>query len=265
MSVSDVACPDISAGLSVSGLSAWYGSSQVLHDVSFTLSRGDLCALVGVNGAGKSTLFKAIMGMVHSQGICSFAGEGLPVARKAGLVGYVPQSEDIDVMFPLRVRDVVMMGRYCHLGFTRRPSKHDRDTVEDALGRVGLSDLADRPLSQLSGGQRKRVFVARGIAQQARLMLLDEPFAGVDKRSEGIICDLLASLASEGTIILVAIHDLRMAREFFDRCLAIDGTIIAQGSAKEVLGDRNLLESFGLSEGGIGTAAHMVPIETGAA
>ena len=238
--------------LCVSQLSAWYQKKDrakpIIYDVNFSLSTGNLCALVGVNGAGKSTLFKALMGTIECEGSITWGQQPLSQARKQGKVAYVPQTEAIDATFPLLVKDVVMQGRYVHQGWMRIPSAQDKELVAQALERVNLADLADRPLAQLSGGQRKRVFVARGIAQDAELVFLDEPFAGVDARSEAIITEQLNDLSKEGKILLVSIHDINLAQQKFPLCLVINKTITAQGSSKQILSGDALLQNLGISE-----------------
>ena len=216
--------------------------------MNFSLSTGDLCALVGVNGAGKSTLFKALMDTIAWEGSLTWGQQPLSQARKQGKIAYVPQTEAIDATFPLLVKDVVMQGRYVHQSWMRIPSAQDRELVAQALERVNLADLAGRPLAQLSGGQRKRVFVARGIAQAAELMFLDEPFAGVDARSEAIITEQLNNLSKEGKTLLVSIHDINLAQQKFPLCLVINKTITAQGSSKEILSGDALLQNLGISE-----------------
>ena len=216
--------------------------------MNFSLSTGDLCALVGVNGAGKSTLFKALMDTIAWEGSLTWGQQPLSQARKQGKIAYVPQTEAIDATFPLLVKDVVMQGRYVHQDWMRIPSAQDRELVAQALERVNLADLADRPLAQLSGGQRKRVFVARGIAQAAELMFLDEPFAGVDARSEAIITEQLNNLSKEGKTLLVSIHDINLAQQKFPLCLVINKTITAQGPSKEILAGDALLQNLGISE-----------------
>lgn len=166
--------------------------------------------------------------------------------RKDAGIGYVPQSEDVDWAFPLSVRDVVMMSRYGHLGFTRRPRKADRDAVEYALERVELSEYADRQIGQLSGGQKKRAFVARGIAQGATMMLLDEPFAGVDKRSEATITRLLRELADNGATILISTHDLHALPQLCDEAVLLMRKVLMHGSPDTVLQPENLAMAFGL-------------------
>ncbi|RZK73337.1 MAG: ABC transporter ATP-binding protein, partial [Rhodococcus sp. (in: high G+C Gram-positive bacteria)] len=183
----------------VQDVTVHYGDVLALDQVSLALQPGRVCGLVGMNGSGKSTLFKTIMGTVKpDSGTVRINGTAPAAARKTGVLGYVPQSEDVDWTFPLSVRDVVMTGRYGHMGLTRRPGRADREAVDHALERVELTELADRQIGQLSGGQKKRTFVARGIAQGATILLLDEPFAGVDKRSEATITALLRELAAAG-------------------------------------------------------------------
>lgn len=167
-------------------------------------------------------------------------------ARRRGLIGYVPQSEDVDWAFPVSVRDVVMMGRYGHQGFTRRPRAADRAAVAEALARVELTDYADRQIGQLSGGQRKRAFVARGIAQGAQLLLLDEPSAGVDKRSEATIVRLLRELAADGHTVLVSTHDLHALPQLADDAVLLLRRVLFHGSVVDALRPENLALTFGL-------------------
>lgn len=200
---------------------------------------------MGANGAGKSTLFKALVGLIRPQsGTISYDGLGVREALRHNMVGYVSQRDSIDDTFPLSVEDVIMMGRYGHMGIMRHPCGEDCRAVSSALERVGLSDLRHRQVSELSGGQSKRMFVARGIAQGARFMLLDEPFAGVDKRSEATLMTLLEELAREGTTVLVAVHDLRMAATAFDQAVLIDRTVVCQGPADEVLRADHVARAF---------------------
>ncbi len=201
-----------------------------LWNASFEIPRGTVTALVGVNGAGKSTLFKAIMGFVAAA-----KGEirilGLPVreALRRNLVAYVPQAEEVDWAFPVLVEDVVMMGRYGHMGFLRRPSAADRQAVDEALARVNMSDFRHRQIGELSGGQRKRVFLARSLAQDGQVILLDEPFTGVDVRTEEQIVALLRELRDEGRVMLVSTHNLGSVPEFCDRTVLVKGTVLAYG------------------------------------
>lgn len=235
------------SGIQVKKLSVRYphAASCALKDASLSLSPGSLSALVGANGAGKSTLFKALVGLIRPQsGTISYDGLGVREALRHNMVGYVSQRDSIDDTFPLSVEDVIMMGRYGHMSIMRHPCGEDCRAVSSALERVGLSDLRHRQVSELSGGQSKRMFVARGIAQGARFMLLDEPFAGVDKRSEATLMTLLEELAREGTTVLVAVHDLRMAATAFDQAVLIDRTVVCQGPADEVLRADHVARAF---------------------
>ena len=224
-----------------------YGELTALEDVSLQVPFGSVTALVGMNGSGKSTLFKTLTGMVRPEhGRVSLDGVSPVEARRRRMIGYVPQSEDVDWAFPVSVRDVVMMGRYGHLGPTRRPHRADREIVEAALERVELTDLADRQIGQLSGGQRKRVFVARGIAQDARILLLDEPFAGVDKKSEAMIVRLLRESASEGRTVLVSTHDLHALPALADAAVLLLRRVLFHGPVDEALRPEQLARTFGL-------------------
>ena len=224
-----------------------YGAVLALDQATLRLETGRICGLVGMNGSGKSTLFKAIMGLVKPDaGTVTIAGDTPAMARRSGAVSYVPQSEDVDWAFPLSVQDVVMMGRYGHMGISRRPRRVDRLAVADAMERVELNDYAHRQIGQLSGGQKKRTFVARGIAQEATTLLLDEPFAGVDKRSEATICALLKVLAGEGASILVSTHDLQALPELADEAVLLMRRVLLHGTPADVLQPENLALAFGL-------------------
>lgn len=217
-----------------------------LTDASFALPGGTICALVGVNGSGKSTLFKALMGFVTpTAGRVTIAGSPVRDAQKRGWVAYVPQAEEVDWTFPVSVHDVVMMGRYGFMNFLRIPRAVDREAVADALRRVGLWELRDRQIGELSGGQKKRVFVARALAQQGRVILLDEPFTGVDVKTEEAIIALLRELRDEGRLILVSTHNLGSVPEFCDRVVLINRTVLACGPTHEVFTPANLQKAFG--------------------
>jgi manganese transport system ATP-binding protein len=187
------------------------------------------------------------MGLLRpDSGTVRVSGENPAKARKSGVVGYVPQSEDVDWAFPVTVRDVVMTGRYGHMGFTRHAKKADHDAVDHALERVELTEYANRQIGQLSGGQKKRAFVARGIAQGATILLLDEPFAGVDKRSEATITRLLRELADDGATILVSTHDLHALPDLADEAILLMRRVLMHGVPDEVLQPDNLALAFGL-------------------
>lgn len=232
--------------LTAQNLRVNYGEVQALTGASLTLRAGEICGLVGMNGSGKSTLFKAIMGVVPASGQVTLAGLTPAAARRQGLVSYVPQKEEIDFSFPLSVRDLVSQGRYGKLGITRRLGAKDRQAVDQALERVGLSDLADRQIGQLSGGQRKRAFVARGLAQEAQLILLDEPFAGVDKTSENMLIALFKELRDAGAGILISTHDLANLADLADRAALLRQTILMEGPPRQVLAPANLVRAFGM-------------------
>jgi manganese/iron transport system ATP-binding protein len=217
-----------------------------VQNASFDLDPGTICALVGVNGSGKSTIFKSIMDFVRpSAGDVRLCGRPGAEALKRNIVAYVPQSEEVDWNFPVLVEDVVMMGRYGHMGLLRRPKPHDREMVENALARVGMSDFRKRQIGELSGGQRKRVFLARALAQEGQVILLDEPFTGVDVKTEDAIIALLRDLRDEGRVILVSTHNLGSVPEFCDRTVLVKGTVLAHGPTAEVFTRENLELAFG--------------------
>lgn len=217
-----------------------------LTNASFSVPQGTITGLVGVNGAGKSTLFKAIMGFVPiARGTIRLLGLPVAEALRRNLVAYVPQAEEVDWSFPVLVEDVVMMGRYGHMGLLRRPSATDRAKVDEALNRVGLTDLRHRQIGELSGGQKKRVFLARALAQEGRIILLDEPFTGVDVTTEDQIIALLRALRDEGHVMLVSTHNLGSVPEFCDRTVLVKGTIIAHGPTETIFTRDNLERAFG--------------------
>ncbi|GGL24624.1 metal ABC transporter ATP-binding protein [Nocardia jinanensis] len=233
--------------IDVDGVTVYYGEVQALDQVRLTVDAGRVCALIGMNGSGKSTLFKTLMGMITpDRGTVRIGGAKPVAARRAGLLGYVPQNEAVDWSFPLSVRDVVTTGRYGRMGFTRRASRADRAAVDEALARVELTDLADRQIGRLSGGQRKRAFVARGIAQGARILLLDEPFAGVDKRSEATITGLLKELTADGATVLISTHDLHALPGLADEAVLLMRRVLVHGAPEEALRPENLALAFGL-------------------
>lgn len=233
--------------LEVEGVSVVYPNGhQALRDASFRLDAGTICALVGVNGSGKSTLFKSIMGFLNptSGQVRIF---GLPVREvlKKHLIAYVPQSEDVDWQFPVSVWDVVMMGRYGAMNFMRIPRALDKSKVEESLKRVSMWEYRDRQIGELSGGQKKRVFLARALAQGGRVILLDEPFTGVDVKTERAIITLLQELRESGCIIFVSTHNLGSVPEFCDQVVLINRTVLAYGPTEEVFTEKNLTAAFG--------------------
>jgi manganese transport system ATP-binding protein len=240
----------MTAALDVRGLGVRYGAVTALHDATFTLEPGRVCGLVGMNGSGKSTLFKSVLGLVRPDaGTVAILGGSPADARRHRAVGYVPQSEDVDWTFPVSVRDVVLTGRYGHLGPTRRPRRADHEAVAEAIARVDLTDLADRQIGDLSGGQRKRAFVARALAQAPRLLLLDEPFAGVDRRTEEALTALLRRFAEDGGTVLVSTHDLSRLPELATESVLLRRTVLMHGPTADVVRPENLARAFGLDVG----------------
>jgi manganese/iron transport system ATP-binding protein len=233
--------------LDVSNISVLYGNGHAaLQGASFSLSGGTICALVGVNGSGKSTLFKSIMGFVKPRdGEVKINGGPVHKALQKHLVAYVPQAEEVDWNFPVNVWDVVMMGRYGAMNFLRIPRAVDRMAVEQSLRRVGMWEFRHRQIGELSGGQKKRVFLARALAQGGRLILLDEPFTGVDVSTEDAIIDLLRELRAEGCVVLVSTHNLGSVPEFCDQVVLLNRKVLAYGPTEEIFTEQNLTAAFG--------------------
>jgi manganese/zinc/iron transport system ATP- binding protein len=220
-----------------------YHHNPVLTDVSFSIPEGKTIAIVGPNGAGKSTLLKGIMGLEPvMSGEALFFGDSLTKKRLA--VAYVPQREESDWDFPINVMDVVLMGRHGQLKFWQRPTKADVSIAEQALERVSMLDFKTRQISELSGGQQQRVFLARALAQQASLYLMDEPFAGVDVTTEKAIINLFAELKAKNKTIVCVHHDLNTVGEYFDWVILINARLIAVGPAEEVLTVENLNKTY---------------------
>lgn len=229
------------------GVTITYNNGHTaLRDAGFCTPLGSITALVGVNGSGKSTLFKAIMGFLKpAAGTIQVLGQSVSSAIGRNLVAYVPQNEEVDWDFPVLVKDVVMMGRYGHMGFFRRPCPADHEAVDQALQRVQMDELRHRQIGELSGGQKKRVFLARALAQQAKVILLDEPFTGVDVKTEDAIIELLKALRDEGCVILVSTHNLGSVPEFCDRTVLVKNTVLTYGPTEQVFTRPNLELAFG--------------------
>ncbi|MBN1964243.1 MAG: metal ABC transporter ATP-binding protein [Anaerolineae bacterium] len=236
--------PDCPA-LTVEDLGAGYnGARKAVEGISFSVMPGEQIGVLGPNGAGKSTLFKAIVGLIpHHTGHISMHGEDCATSHK--LVGYVPQYEEIDWRFPVTVRDVVMMGRVRRIGWLKWPRKHDWDAVDALLERVSMIRFRDRQIGQLSGGQKRRVFIARALAQETDVLLLDEPFSGVDAAAEAEIMEMLDLLRHAHVTVIVATHDLSMAAQTFDRLLLLNRRLIAYGTAAEVFTPETLSGAYG--------------------
>ena len=235
------------SGITIENLTVIYRNGHIgLKNASFQIPTGTITALVGVNGAGKSTLFKSIMGFLPiSSGEINVLGLSVQLALKQNIIAYVPQAEEVDWSFPVLVKDVVMMGRYGHMGFFRNPKPADHDAVQSALARVNMSALSDRQIGELSGGQRKRVFLARALAQNSKIILLDEPFTGVDVQTEDAIINLLHEMKNEGRIMLVSTHNLGSVPEFCDRAILIKQTVLAHGPTRTTFTRENLELAFG--------------------
>lgn len=232
--------------LEVRGLRAGYPGVLALEDVGLRVEPGSLCALLGANGSGKSTLFSALLGLRRPfAGSVSIFGRSPAKARRGNLVSYLPQLDAVDHSFPVTVGQVVMMGRNPHQGITRRVRPEDRRVVDAALEQVDLLDLRHRTVGELSGGQRRRAMLARSIAQQTPLMLLDEPFAGVDRASEELIVSVLHALRDSGTSLLVSTHHLDGVEALADEVVLLHRRVLAAGRPSEVLTEEQLARAFG--------------------
>jgi manganese transport system ATP-binding protein len=233
--------------ISVSNLSVTYSNAKLaLYNANCTIEPGSITALVGPNGSGKSTLFKSIMGFLKpTQGQIRVGGISVQKAQKKQLMAYVPQSDEVDWNFPVSVFDVVMMGRYGYMNLLRIPSSKDRRLVLESLERVGMIDFRTHQIGELSGGQKKRAFLARALAQEGKIILLDEPFTGVDVKTEKRIIDLLIQLRQEGHTILLSTHDLASISTFCDRTILLNKTILAHGTTEETFTEENLAMTFG--------------------
>jgi manganese transport system ATP-binding protein len=242
----------VSAALVIRGLTVRYGEVVALRDVDLEVPAGQACGLVGMNGSGKSTLLTSVLGLVRpDSGTIEVLGGSSARARARGLLGYVPQVDDLDRDFPVSVADVVLMGRYHRMGWRRRARPADTAAVDAALDEVGLGELAGRQVGMLSGGQRQRVLLARALAQEARLLLLDEPFTGVDVVSEAAVTAVLQAMVRDGVTVLLSTHDLRTLPELCATSVLLHQRVLATGPTAEVITPENLARTFGL-----GTGAH---------
>lgn len=229
-------------------LTVAYDAKPVLWDVNVAFPKGTLTAIVGPNGAGKSTLIKSMLGFLKPvMGSVKYQVEGSKQTDYQSIknhIAYVPQNNSVDWDFPATVLDVVLMGRYGHLGWFKRPSKKDKEIAKQMLLKVGMPTFANRQISQLSGGQRQRVFLARALAQEATIYILDEPLAGVDMKTERIIMNLLRGLVEEGKTVLVVHHDLQTVKEYFDQVVFLNREIIAEGPVETVFTEENIDEAY---------------------
>lgn len=229
--------------LNVSGLTVRYNGNLALDDVSFKVPTGERVAVVGPNGAGKSTLFKVVAGVLEpNAGQAEIYGGG---PGEHICIAYLPQRNQVDWQFPVSLTDVVMMGRIGKLGPLRWPRTRDWKVVDEALKVVGLEGLKNRQIGELSGGQQQRMFIARALAQEAELMLMDEPLAGLDVTSQEDILEILASLSDQGATVLVAMHDLKIASENFDEVMLLNRRLLGFGKADEIFTSSRLVEAYG--------------------
>lgn len=235
---------DRRVAIEVADLTVAYQEKPVLWDVDMDVLEGTLMAIVGPNGAGKTTLIKSIMGLIEpAAGKVSIYGQPFKEQRK--LVGYVPQRGSVDWDFPTSVLDVVMMGRYGHLGWVRRPGRDDERLAREALEKVGMARFADRQISQLSGGQQQRVFLARALVQDAQIYFMDEPFQGVDATTERAIITLLKELSAAERTVVAVHHDLQTVPEYFDYVTLLNVRCIASGPVAQVFTEENLRVTYG--------------------
>ena len=231
--------------IEIKNLSVRYHNNLALSESDMNVPFGSFSGVIGMNGAGKSTLFKVIIGLLKpTDGYATICGHTPQQAQKLGLVAYVPQSESVDWDFPVSVYDVVMMGRYGTQNIFRTPKAHDHKKVEEALVKVGMHSFKDRQIGELSGGQKKRVFVARALAQEAKILLLDEPFAGVDAKSEKALTELLVTLKEEGKTIILSTHELTSLSEYCDYVALVKNAIIAYGPTDDVFTRELVSQTF---------------------
>lgn len=243
-SASALNLPDEPARLEVENVRVSYNGNPALDDLSFQVAHGARIAVVGPNAAGKTTLFKALVGLIHlNAGHIHIHGQ--PIGHHQDCVAYVPQREEVDWRFPVTIFDVVMMGRFGQQGLLKRPGHADREIVMHSLEQLGIADLAARPIGELSGGQQQRVFLARALAQEPHILLMDEPFTGVDFTTQETTLELLEHLQSQQVTAMVSTHDLTLASERFDQVLLLNKRMIAYGNPPEVFTPENLSRAFG--------------------
>jgi ABC-type Mn2+/Zn2+ transport system ATPase subunit len=236
--------PDVPHRLEVQDASIAYGDQIVLRNLTFSVPQGARVAVVGPNGAGKSTLFKALVGLLPLRGGQIFI-HGLPLGNHKDCVAYVPQREEVDWRFPVTVRDVVMMGRFDRQGWFGTSSRQDRQVVQRSLGQMGIGPLGGQPIGDLSGGQQQRVFLARALAQEPHILLMDEPFTGVDLTTQETTLQLLDDLRAAEVTAMIATHDLNLATGKFDLMLLLNRRLIAFGKPEEVMRQEHLALAFG--------------------
>ncbi|MBB6451752.1 manganese/zinc/iron transport system ATP- binding protein [Salirhabdus euzebyi] len=243
--------------LTVDNLSVTYDKSPVLQRVGFEIPEGSLTGIIGPNGAGKSTLLKSVLHLIPR-----LTGDikvyGKPYKEQRNLIGYVPQRSEVDWDFPTNALDIVLMGRYGHIGLFRRPKKKEISLAKEALKKVGMEDYANRQISQLSGGQQQRVFLARALVQDAQIYFMDEPFAGVDAATEKAIMNLMQQWKYEGKTVLVVHHDLQTVEDYFDHVLLLNKTPVSYGPTQQVFTMENLERTYGGAISFIGKSAQVI-------
>ncbi len=232
------------ARLEMENVSAGYDGQMILQNLSIQVQHGAQVAVVGPNGAGKSTLFKALVGLLPLRSGRIFI-HGEPLGHHKDCVAYVPQREDVDWRFPVSVAEVVLMGRFARLGWTRRPDKNDHAAVAQALEQMNITNLAKQPIGDLSGGQQQRVFLARALAQEPHILLMDEPFTGVDASTQEATLNLLDRLKSQGVTVMVSTHDLNMAAQRFETVLLLNKGLVAYGPPASALSAASIQRAFG--------------------
>jgi manganese/zinc/iron transport system ATP- binding protein len=234
----------MAAALEIHDVTVAYQRKPVLWDIDLSVDEGKLVGIVGPNGAGKTTLIKAVLGLIPlASGKVLIYGR--PFQEQRRLIGYVPQRESVDWDFPVTVDDVVLMGTYGRLGWFRRPGHQEREIADRALAQVGMSDFSRRQIRQLSGGQQQRVFLARALAQDARIYFMDEPFSGVDAATETAIIELLQSLRAQGKTVFVVHHDLQTVRSYFDYVILLNMRLVACGPTETTFTPPNLHKTYG--------------------
>lgn len=232
------------ARLELNHVTVAFNGRIVLSDVTLQVPHGARVAVVGPNGAGKSTLFKALVGLLPLQA-GSVLIHGMPLGTHQDCVAYVPQRDEVDWRFPVTVTDVVMMGRYRRIGWFKRPSRQDRAIVAHSLQQMAIGDLAERPIGELSGGQQRRVFLARALAQEPHILLMDEPFNGVDAATQETTMGLLDRLRTEQVTVLLSTHDLNLAAKCFDQVVLLNQRLVGCGPADQVLTAETISDTFG--------------------
>ncbi len=240
----------INKPIDVTNITVAYQNKKAIDDISVSIQPGKLTGIIGPNGAGKSTFLKAIIGLIKTEsGEVNVGGQGFDAIRKN--IAYVEQRSAIDLTFPIKVDETVLLGTYPKLGLFRRPKKAQKEKVIESLKKVKMEDFSKSQIGNLSGGQLQRVFIARALAQEADIIFLDEPFVGIDMVSEKVITDLLKELRDEGKTIVIVHHDLHKTREYFDNLIILNKTLIAEGSVNQTFTTDNIQKAYGESMGEI--------------